>query len=119
MKLVVLYCSIVLHLVAVIFFFTASRATLCSKKFIKTYSLQKLITTCLEQCGHHHARKLLSSSRTRYAAQTQQERTQPTNWNTYAHRGKLYVNNVRNKRRQQFPRPIILTHWSKHVVIDF
>jgi hypothetical protein len=55
---------------------------------------------------------------------TQQERTQPTNPNTHAHQENLYINNISNKRRQQFPCPIILTpddeqHQLKHAVMDF
>jgi hypothetical protein len=46
---------------------------------------------------------------------TQQERTQPTNWNTYAHRKDLHVNNISNNRREQFPRPIILTPDDDHI----
>jgi hypothetical protein len=40
-------------------FSTVSHATLCSVKFIKSYSVQKFVTTCFDQCGHHQMLKLL------------------------------------------------------------
>jgi hypothetical protein len=42
---------------------------------------------------------------------THQERIQPTNLNTHAHRKDLYnINNTSNSRIQQFPYPKILSH---------
>jgi hypothetical protein len=40
-------------------FFTVSRATLCSIKFIKSYALYKFITIRFDQFGHHQVWKLL------------------------------------------------------------
>jgi hypothetical protein len=46
----------------------------------------------------------------------QQEITQPTNSNTHAHQGDLHILcNISNNRRQQFPRPIILTPDNDHI----
>jgi hypothetical protein len=84
--------------------FTASRATLYSIEFITIYSLQKFITKCfgrgncsiLFRCyissfdAHVH-------SKTRHAANTQQKRMQPTNSNTYAHRGDIINNKQQHK----------------------
>jgi hypothetical protein len=48
-----------------------------------------------------------------YVVNTQQERMQPTNSNAHAHRGNLYIN-ISNKRRQQFPRLVILKSDDDH-----
>jgi hypothetical protein len=47
------------HLVPVSVF-TVLYTTLCSIKFIIRDSLEKFMTTCLDQCGHHKILKLLS-----------------------------------------------------------
>jgi hypothetical protein len=85
------------HLVSISFL--QSHMQYCSIKFIESYS-------------HRHT------------AQHTTRRTQPTNPNTYAHQEDLHINNISNKKIQQFPCPVILTpdddqHWLKHVVMDF
>jgi hypothetical protein len=39
--------------------FSVSHETLCAVKLIKSYSLQKFITTCFDQCSKHQILKLL------------------------------------------------------------
>jgi hypothetical protein len=41
------------------YYFTVSRATQMSIKFVITHSLQKFFTTCFNQYGHNQVSKLL------------------------------------------------------------
>jgi hypothetical protein len=45
----------------------------------------------------------------------QQERIQPTNSNTHAHRGNSYIDNIKNNRREQFPCSVIVTPDDDHI----
>jgi hypothetical protein len=55
------------------------------------------------------------NSRTRQAAHNTTRENTTHQLIPYAHRGKLYINNISNKRKQQFPRPIILTPDDDHI----
>jgi hypothetical protein len=46
---------------------------------------------------------------------TQQEKIQPTNSNTHAHQGNLYINSISNETEEQFHCTAILTPDDDHI----